>query len=457
MKSVLLVSILILTSIFFPKEEKVNYVVISGKIENPNSDKLSILDSRREIIHTFHLKPDNTFIDTLNISEGYYYFFLDKKPIPIYLKPSFNLKLSIDTKNTTKYVEYNGLGANENNYLIEHNVLKESSGMQNYYYGYYAKFDEHIFLKQTDSLFSLRHKFLKEQKNLDSDFIYLEEKALEYERLDRLSGYEMMHGFVTKNRSFKVSDNFPNPYEDIDLTDEKLSISPYYIGFLESYLKKVTRAKMNNNNSSDPILKALESIEENIKTLSLREVLAYNIGKDDLKRSKDIDVAFKKYNDLTEDKKRKEEVKQVYLSLRKIAKGEISPTFKLFDIDENLISLSDLKGKYIYIDIWATWCGPCKTEIPALKKLERHFKDTDIQFVSICYRDHKERWENMVKEKKLGGIQLFAPNKNISFFKDYQVTGIPHFILIDKDGRIIESNAKRPSNPKLKKQLQKLL
>ncbi|MDD7913793.1 TlpA family protein disulfide reductase [Polaribacter ponticola] len=59
--------------------------------------------------------------------------------------------------------------------------------------------------------------------------------------------------------------------------------------------------------------------------------------------------------------------------------------------------------------------------------------------------------------KKLGGIQLFAPNENISFFKDYQVTGIPRFILIDKNGRIIESNAKRPSNPKLKEQLQNLL
>lgn len=456
MKNILLISFLLLTSISCTKKEKVNYIIISGKIENPNSDKLSIVSSRSEVIHTFNLKSDNTFIDTLNISEGYYFFF-DKKPIPIYLKPSFNLKLSIDTKNPTKYVEYKGLGANENNYLIEHNALKESSGMQNYYYGHYAKFDENRFLQQTDSLFNLRFKFLKEQNNLDSDFIYLEEKALEYEKLDRLAGFEMMHGFVTKNTNFKVSDNFPNPYKDINLTDEKLSISPYYIRFLEGYLRKVTFSKLEIENLSDPILKTLESIEENIKTPVLREVLAYNVGKNDLKRSKDVEVAFKKYNDLTKDEKRKEEVRQVYLSLSKIAKGKTSPTFKLFDVEDNLISLSDLKGKYIYIDLWATWCGPCIAEIPALKKLEKHFEETDIQFVSISYKDNKKRWKEMITEKKLGGIQLFAPNENISFFKDYQVTGIPRFILIDKDGRIIESNAKRPSNPKLKEQLQNLL
>ena len=176
-----------------------------------------------------------------------------------------------------------------------------------------------------------------------------------------------------------------------------------------------------------------------------------------MKKSKDIELAFKKYNKLTKDEKRKDEIKQVYLSLSKIAKGELSPTFKLFDINENLISLSDLKGKYVYIDIWATWCGPCKTEIPALKKLENHFKGTDIKFVSISYKDDKKSWKEMILEENLGGIQLFAPDKNISFFKDYQVTGIPRFILIDKEGQIIDSNAKRPSNPKLKEQLQDLL
>lgn len=454
MNRIIIIAILILTIISCVDKEKVNYIIISGKIENPNSDKLSIVSSRNEVIHTFHIKPDNTFLDTLNVSEGYYFFF-DKRPIPIYLKPSYNLKLSLDTK-SPKYVNYKGIGTNENNYLIEQNALKNSFGQLNYY-GYYAKFDEKKFLKQTDSIFKLRRDLLSEQTNLDDEFIYLENKSLEYEKLDRLAGYEMMHGFVTKDQNFKVSNSFPDPYENIDLANEKLSISPHYIGYLESYLRKITFSKSEKNNTSDPILKALESIEENINTPVLKEILAYNVVKQDLKRSKNVGVAFKKYNELTKDKKRKEEVEQVYLSLSKIAKGKTSPTFKLFDINDNLISLSDLKGKYIYIDIWATWCGPCIAEIPALKKLEKHFEGADLQFVSISYRDKKEMWEKMVKKKELGGLQLFAPDENISFFKDYQVTEIPRFMLIDKDGKIIDANAIRPSNPKLKLELERLL
>jgi hypothetical protein len=60
----------------------------------------------------------------------------------------------------------------------------------------------------------------------------------------------------------------------------------------------------------------------------------------------------------------------------------------------------------------------------------------------------------MVEDKKLGGIQLFAPNEGIPFFKDYSVQGIPRFILIDKNGKIIDGNAKRPSNPELQKEIE---
>ena len=84
MKNILIITILVSTTISCSAKQKENYIIISGKIENPNSDKLSIVSSRNEIIHTFHLKAVNTFIHTLKISEGYYFFF-DKRPIPIYI------------------------------------------------------------------------------------------------------------------------------------------------------------------------------------------------------------------------------------------------------------------------------------------------------------------------------------------------------------------------------------
>lgn len=122
--------------------------------------------------------------------------------------------------------------------------------------------------------------------------------------------------------------------------------------------------------------------------------------------------------------------------------------------------LEDFKGKYVYIDVWATWCGPCRAEIPALKKIEEKYHDKNIEFVSISVdvdKDH-EKWKNFVNEKQLGGVQLFADkNWNSDFMKFYGVNSIPRFILIDPSGKVLKSDAARPSSPELQKVLDSLL
>jgi len=181
--------------------------------------------------------------------------------------------------------------------------------------------------------------------------------------------------------------------------------------------------------------------------------LAYEITKFGITQTKSLDAVYTKFISIEKNEVFRKEIKETYLNFKKISKGTISPTFELYDINNSLVTLESLQGKLIYIDIWATWCIPCVSEIPALKELENEFRNKNIQFVSICVKDSKERFEKMVKEKEMGGIQLFAPDENISFFKKYFLSGIPRFILIDKDGKIIESNAFYPSNPSLKEQI----
>ena len=149
---------------------------------------------------------------------------------------------------------------------------------------------------------------------------------------------------------------------------------------------------------------------------------------------------------------------QNHASLVKLGEGKPSPVFSNYEnFAGGTTSLSDLKGKFVYIDIWATWCGPCKREIPSLKLLEEEYHGKNIEFVSISVdnidgrRGSHESWLKMVKDEELGGTQLFADNDfNSAFIQAYNINSIPRFILIDPKGNIVDADVLRPSNPKLK-------
>ena len=140
--------------------------------------------------------------------------------------------------------------------------------------------------------------------------------------------------------------------------------------------------------------------------------------------------------------------------------GTPSPSFDYENHKGGTTSLESLKGKYVYVDVWATWCGPCRAEIPHLKKVEGAYHGKNIEFVSISIdaaKDH-EKWQKFVTDKELGGIQLFADNdRNSQFVKDYQINGIPRFILIGPKGEIVSADAPRPSSPELVELLNDLL
>lgn len=137
-----------------------------------------------------------------------------------------------------------------------------------------------------------------------------------------------------------------------------------------------------------------------------------------------------------------------------------SPSFDFENYAGGKTKLEDLRGKYVYIDVWATWCGPCRGEIPSLQKVEEKYHDKKIAFVSISVdvqKDH-DKWKNFVKEKSLGGIQLFADKDwNSDFTKAFGINSIPRFILIDPNGKVVSADELRPSDPKFQEKLDTLL
>lgn len=140
--------------------------------------------------------------------------------------------------------------------------------------------------------------------------------------------------------------------------------------------------------------------------------------------------------------------------------GKPSPKFKDYiNIKGGKNSLDDYKGKYVYIDVWATWCGPCIQQIPYLQTLEKEYHNKNIEFISVStdesqrsggsWEAAEKKWRDFVKDRNMSGVQLWS-GQDFSFQQAYQINGIPRFILIDPNGNIVDANAPRPSDPALK-------
>ena len=144
--------------------------------------------------------------------------------------------------------------------------------------------------------------------------------------------------------------------------------------------------------------------------------------------------------------------------LVKYQKGAPGYNFDLVDINDKKVSLKSLAGKLVVVDVWATWCGPCKAEIPHLKTLTEEMKGKDVVFVSISTdkETDKEKWKKFVADQQLDGVQLYDPSGK-SVIGYYKIPGIPRFMVFDKKGNIVSVDAPRPSTPDLKKLIEQYL
>lgn len=143
------------------------------------------------------------------------------------------------------------------------------------------------------------------------------------------------------------------------------------------------------------------------------------------------------------DKKDQEEVRQKQTALKGALPGSPAIDCEWTDPQGNTSRLSDLFGTVIYMDVWATWCGPCCAEIPYIEKLVERFKnDGRIRFVSVSVDSNKEAWLKKLETDKPAWKQFLRED----FCTLYGISGIPRFILIGRDGKIIDPNAPRPSS-----------
>ncbi len=178
-----------------------------------------------------------------------------------------------------------------------------------------------------------------------------------------------------------------------------------------------------------------------------------------LGNTKNLDSTFISYNK----KGLKKMIESIYERYNQANAGDLlngKPSPKFVDYINyagGTTSLDDLKGKYLYINLWATWSKTCIAEITYLKKLKKEYHGKNINFVSISVdtKEDADKWKAFVKDNHLTGTQLWSQGDK-AFGKAYYTSKIPKFILIDPDGNTVEAAAPRPSDPKLKEILKNL-
>jgi thiol-disulfide isomerase/thioredoxin len=160
------------------------------------------------------------------------------------------------------------------------------------------------------------------------------------------------------------------------------------------------------------------------------------------KKKKSNKDFFKSSKWLSKYKSKLESDKSIRLLLRTNA-----PDFSYLDSNDEIVKLSDFYGKYVVIDLWATWCAPCLYQFPFYEKTSDKFREENIAFLSISIdkKDDKGKWREMIKQKQLKGIQLFEGQDKLSeFMKIIKNNSIPRYILIDPKGRFVNLDLPKP-------------
>ncbi|SEA57563.1 Peroxiredoxin [Psychroflexus halocasei] len=426
-------------------------IMVSGQVKNHSATTISISHLNNQELISAKLEADGKFNMSVKTEAGYYFLKYGRNTAYIYLYPKDELSIVFDAKHFQSTLVFEGHGSIRNNYLAKKSEMDSelTKDLEAFY-----KVDEGTYLRNIEKVKSTHLSELSKH-DIEKFFVNEEKKSLEYERLLSIQNYESNYKFYL-GEEVSPSEEFYKPIENLKLdNNEDYKKQPYFRYLVNSVWSKRIEAA----NDVDGMLKVLRKVSSQDLAISLVNGFYSKISSNN-ERSKDyLDLIkrvtkHKPFIDAAE--KRYQEV----MSSKSLKEGDFSPEFSYEAVDGSIVNLSEFKGKYVYIDVWATWCAPCIKQSPYLKELEERYHSKNIVFVSISVdkEKFKDTWKQMIVDKELGGIQLFSDKSfDSEFMNAYAVNSIPRFILIDPEGKIVKTEAPRPSFDKTRKLLDELL
>lgn len=443
-------------------------LTVYGKIINPSDDKVYVAYYKDRIAFeridadTASLNLNGEFAMQFKWTQpGFAEFFHGNEYTNLFLCPGDSLRIELDAQKFDQTVVHSGKGSNINNYLAS-KMLIFPAGPPNHY-----QLPETQFLHYVDSVrgekLNFYERYFAQIKSQDPSLMFYkktEEAEIEYAYLvEKLNYPDYQAYFKGQQDPVALSSNYYDFLKKVNLNNPDAMESNSYLFFVRSFIdREVYNSLKKDSTWSSTILKQQlidQQLKGEIKSFILAEY-AYHL----FSRTGNLEDGKKIYDSYlaaSKNKLYKEMLDKAYGDAEKIAKGKPAADFTLKDLDGKLISLKDFKGKIVYMDIWASWCGPCIREVPYAKKLEAELHEKDIVFLNVSIDENLDAWKKAVKEKEIKGVHINSKGGSEAMFANlYQVNGIPRYYIIDRNGNIFDNNAKRPSG-NVKEDLEVLL
>lgn len=226
----------------------------------------------------------------------------------------------------------------------------------------------------------------------------------------------------------------------VSLTDGQLLGNEAYMDYVVHQLTVANQADIGQD------IKALEGIKTLPRSDFRNKAFYWQLNKSlsSITDGSERTVLMDEYAGLISDEQLRVRLTQAYFRLQRLNAGAPAPVFRAVDLTGNRVSLTDLSGQYLLIDVWASWCAPCKKLSPLFEKLAIKYKDQPVRFLALSVDRDERKWRIDAGNRSQSVLQWRVLD-NETFGRSYMASVIPQFIFIDPAGRLIHTKMPLPS------------
>lgn len=467
---------------------KTDSVYLSGTIQN-FAKHLDSADAVKVVVNDLALDKQLTYLGKIAPDGSYRLTFIKTGAQDVFITYKDDLDVILVTPGAHTQVNFNaddfvhtlsfkGDDAQANQDYLNFDKAKATFDEAKYGNDRYARYRE-LAASQKDNEPDAYREFLKKRFTRDSSFLYGYLKKhrltplftqwakanLQCEYWNEIMRYRWMHPMQNKIKQadFKVPDGYYDFAKTADLNNYQLAVSSYYGDFLNEYRMYLSEKTLGRVYANAAEMKFYTGLPAGLaKDVMLCNLLSQKI------KSKQVDV-FTPY--MAEFRKTVSEpafktslVEAYTVALNQLnnftvpinAQLNTVPKSESDKVFANIIS--KYPGKVVYIDFWATWCGPCLAEMPNSKTLHDKYAGKDVVFLYLASQSPEKTWKSVIAEKEIKGEHFLLTNNEFSAISEkFQISGIPRYLLVDKTGRVADDNARRPGDNQLPGDIDKLL